>query len=310
MGFRAVATKKKPENATEDLFADYPEPERRRSTASFEPLRVHIWSETKAQLIRNYLEYFGWVTRHGCYIDGFAGPQNPEERDGWSAYLALSIRPTFIRNFHLCERNRNSFQLLTQLRNAQPSTKGRTINLYRGDFNRQVHSILEAGHLTNTNATFALLDQRTFQCHWRTVTALASRKGGRYKIELFYFFPTGWLNRSLSRKRPSDITDWWGNDSWQHLTNIKPIEAMFELKQRLQDLGYIDVQAWPINERKEGDGRVMYHMLHATDHELAPKLMEKAYHKLVATATHRHAIEMWERQHLLFDDNGSKLNGD
>ena len=189
MGFRAVATKKKPENATEDLFADYPEPDRRRSTASFEPLRVHIWSETKAQLIRNYLEYFGWVTRHGCYIDGFAGPQNPEERDGWSAYLALSIRPTLIRNFHLCERNRNSFQLLTQLRNAQPSTKGRTINLYRGDFNRQVHSILEAGHLTNTNATFALLDQRTFQCHWRTVTALASRKGGRYKIELFYFFP-------------------------------------------------------------------------------------------------------------------------
>jgi hypothetical protein len=39
-------------------------------------------------------------------------------------------------------------------------------------------------------------------------------------------------------------------------------------------------QQWPIYEKKEG-GAVMYYMIHATDHPLAPGLMARAYKKAV-----------------------------
>jgi hypothetical protein len=44
----------------------------------------------------------------------------------------------------------------------------------------------------------------------------------------------------------------------------------------MDELGYLSAKAWPIRERL-GQGRVMYHMIHATDHEAAPGLMERAY---------------------------------
>lgn len=42
--------------------------------------------------------------------------------------------------------------------------------------------------------------------------------------------------------------------------------------------GYARALAWPIYERADaGGGKVMYYMIHATDHEEAPKLMNRAY---------------------------------
>ena len=49
------------------------------------------------------------------------------------------------------------------------------------------------------------------------------------------------------------------------------------------ELGYKHVHAWPIYDKKEAGG-VMYHMVHATDHDEAPKLMARAY----ARALKRH----------------------
>jgi len=34
-----------------------------------------VWSENKADLIARYLRYFVFITKHGTYIDPFAGPQ-------------------------------------------------------------------------------------------------------------------------------------------------------------------------------------------------------------------------------------------
>jgi hypothetical protein len=46
----------------------------------------------------------------------------------------------------------------------------------------------------------------------------------------------------------------------------------------MRELGYATAAAWPIYERADsGLGKVMYFMIHATDHEEAPKLMNRAY---------------------------------
>jgi hypothetical protein len=46
------------------------------------------------------------------------------------------------------------------------------------------------------------------------------------------------------------------------------------------ELGYRSALAWPIRSKEHG-GRVHYHMIHASDHFEAPKLMHRAYQKAV-----------------------------
>jgi hypothetical protein len=52
----------------------------------------------------------------------------------------------------------------------------RDIHIYHGDFNSKIDE---------KEATFCLLDQRTFECDWQTVEKLARYKKSGNKIELF-----------------------------------------------------------------------------------------------------------------------------
>jgi hypothetical protein len=46
------------------------------------------------------------------------------------------------------------------------------------------------------------------------------------------------------------------------------------------ELGYRSVMPWPIYKRR-GSDIIMYYMIHATDHPEAPKLMGRAYRKVM-----------------------------
>ena len=46
------------------------------------------------------------------------------------------------------------------------------------------------------------------------------------------------------------------------------------------ELGYVVATPWPIYERQHG-GRIMYFMIHATDHPEALHLMSRAYDKAI-----------------------------
>src|ERR1035438_3851583 len=64
-----------------------------------------VWTENKAQFIMRYLRYFVYITKHGTYIDGFAGPQQERETEAWAAKLVLESNPKRLRHFHLCDAN-------------------------------------------------------------------------------------------------------------------------------------------------------------------------------------------------------------
>jgi three-Cys-motif partner protein len=228
-------------------------------------------------MIAIYLRLFVYITKHGAYIDGFAGAQEPDMPDMWTAKLVLELEPKRLRQFFLCELNRKSYRALDALVAPHRNDHKRRINTYFMDFNKAVRDILGSGSIRESTATFCLLDQRTFQCHWATVEALARAKSGM-KIELFYFVPTGWLQRSLSALRNHQVARrWWGREDWQKLNDL-PGQSCANLfcERFMNDLGYKYAHAWPIFERKEGR-RVMYYMVHATDHDEAPKLMTRAY---------------------------------
>ncbi|MDH7639976.1 three-Cys-motif partner protein TcmP [Sphingomonas oryzagri] len=247
----------------------------------FRSLKTPLWTENKAKLIQEYIRLFTFVTKHGTYIDGFAAPQQRHLKELCSANLVLQARPPWMREFWLCDLDPKGIELLEEIKAAEALPK-RRIEVLPGDFNERVHDILGAGTITPKTATFALLDQRGFECDWATVQAIAGHKT-THKIEIFYFLATGWLDRSIAAvRRPETaerLTRWWGRDDWRDLRKVSSAERGPLLAERfMNELGYAYAKPYPIHSQRRG-GRIMYHMIHATDHKEATPLMLRAYRK-------------------------------
>jgi three-Cys-motif partner protein len=248
-----------------------------------------IWTECKAKLIERYLFYFVQITFHGTYIDAFAGSQEPDKPDMWAAKLVMESSPRWLRNFFLFELNISQVKNLEQLRDGQPPRNKqkkepkRRIEIYPGDFNQNIAKMLAENPISDTEATFCLLDQRTFECDWASVQTIAAHKKGGKKIELFYFFPEGWINRSIKAKKinkEETLQKWWGNSDWAELLNKQgAVRAQFVCDRFKSEFNYKHVNAFAIYERKDKGGKIMYYMIHASDHDEASVLMNRAYGK-------------------------------
>lgn len=274
----------------------------------FKSLRYPLWTQNKARLIQEYLRLFVFITKHGTYIDGFAAPQSGH-LDAWSAKLVLEMEPKWFRDFWLCDLDPKGILKLQELQ-AEHATSKRRIDVLAGDFNQTVHDVLQSGRITEKTATFALLDQRTFECAWETVIALSKHKSST-KIELFYFFATGWVDRSLAAVRaPASIAKvekWWGKPDWRELQGMDGSHRAKLVAKRFEDeLGYGKATVYPIHSERRG-GRVMYHMIHATDHPEASPLMIRAYRKVSGRSelddseVQAHFDDLWQR--LEFDED-------
>jgi three-Cys-motif partner protein len=266
------------------LFADgqLPQIPLKLPEKNFTSLRFPLWTHNKARLIQEYLRLFEFITHHGTYIDGFAAPQESAHPEMWAAKLVLEIEPKWFREFWLCDIDPIGIVRLEGLR-AQHQSAQRKIDVLPGDFNKSVYQILSSGRIGENTATFALLDQRTFECEWQTVVALSRHKRQR-KIEQFYFFPTGWIDRSIGAVRAPEtvakVERWWGKSDWLQLRGMDGIIRAKLVAKRFEDeLGYGKATVYPIHSERRG-GRVMYHMIHATDHPEASPLMIRAYRKV------------------------------
>jgi three-Cys-motif partner protein len=289
-----------------DLFAqfqttDVAEPKVKNPTTP-------VWTENKARLVERYLFLFVLVTHSGTYIDGFAGPREPEHQDMWSAKLVMESRPRWLQRFFLFDKDPVQVQRLRNMVDSQlPRDKSknepkRETSVFEGDSNGGIRELLERGDVNRNQPAFALLDQRTFQCEWATLQALAAYNT-KLKIELFYFLPNGWLDRALAAQKEETIpTAWWGRDDWKSLKGVKHFErAQIFVTRIKEELGYKSVKAWPIYDKKGGTN-VMYYMIHATDHPVAPHLMARAYGKAVSPiieTAEQVAFEFLEVGHLL-----------
>ncbi len=271
------------------LFPDFPATSTQK-VRRYKRIDQPIWSDHKARFIQQYLRYFVQITKHGVYIDGFSGPQYADKLDAWTAALVLASEPKWVRHFYLCELDEKSIAVLQKLVEEQPIPRDksgrklpREINVIPGDFNATVDQILADGAITQKEATFCLLDQRTFECHWNTLVKLAGyKKSPHNKIELLYFLGVGWLHRAFSGLRNQQIAEnWWGRSDWQTLQQMTGYDIAESVRSRfVNELGYKFSAAYPIFDRDEGN-RIMYYMIHASDHDEAPVLMVRAHCKAV-----------------------------
>lgn len=210
---------KDPQPETALLFelpkAPHPEPE-------IAPLHDPIRTENKAKLIERYLYYFVLITKHGTYIDAFAGPQEPDKHHMWAAKLVLQSEPRWFRRLFLFEKTAKGIKFLEALKASQPDKPVRRVEIYKGDCNVEIGKLLDFGSVKKTEACFCLLDQRTFECEWKTLVKLAQYKPSGNKIELFYFLPNHWFSRALAglKRNNSIIKDWWGKTDWKILYEL------------------------------------------------------------------------------------------
>ncbi|MGE0613116.1 MAG: three-Cys-motif partner protein TcmP [Hyphomicrobiales bacterium] len=274
---------------------------------NFQSLRFPLWTQNKARLIEEYLRLFQYVTRHGNYIDGFAAPQEAEHLEMWAAKRVLEMTPKWFRNFWLCDIDPKGVAKLAALK-SEHETPQRQVFVLSGDFNKSVANVLKSEKITEKTATFALLDQRTFECDWETVRRLSLCKKEN-KIEIFYFFATGWIDRSIAAVRAPVTVDrvekWWGRDDWRNLQGMDSTRRAKLISSRFEDeLGYGKATPYPIHSELRG-GRTMYHMIHATDHPEASPLMIRAYRKVSG----RHEIDPADAQ-ADFDELWQRLTED
>ena len=150
----------------------------------------HVWSTNKAKVIAEYLRDFVYITRHGTYIDVFAGPQTERFEQPWAAQLVLKNEPKWLRSFHLFDHSPDQVRLLERLASENSD---RTVNVYAGDSNRVLPAMLPVGSIREREATFCLLDQRTFECEWQLCEYIASLRPASMKVEQFYFLANYWM---------------------------------------------------------------------------------------------------------------------
>jgi len=226
------------------------------------------------------------VTKHGTYIDCFAGPQESTETTNWAAKLVVELRPQWLRHIYLFEQIPQQVARIREMLKTQPRVplgrKLRDIRIVPGDVNAELPRFLNQHPLRSREAAFCLLDQRTFECDWATVEAVARHKKTGTKIELFYFLANGWLERALAATKDlARLNAWWGGNTWTRLRGMSSHDRGVVMADRLREaFGYQSVVPWAIYDRM-GGSRIMYFMIHATDHPDAPGLMARAYAKAV-----------------------------
>lgn len=254
-----------------------------------------VWSENKAMLVARYLHYFVFITRHGTYIDAFAGPQTNVGDDAWTAELVLRNEPKWLRHFHLFDEDSTQAQILRGLADEHSD---RNVAVHEGNSNVVLPAMMPAGSIPSGEATFCLLDQRTFECEWQLCEHVAALRPGGTKVEQFYFLADAWLPRAFAAISTDEgekrVVDWLGSDDWQSFVDLSSAErAQVFVDKFRNELGYRSVKPWPIYQRASGGGRTMYYMIHATDHEEAPKLMYRAYVRAVDPPEPMDQLEMF-----------------
>ena len=149
-----------------ELFGDLRPAGRPRPHVRQPPVGIEapLWTIDKSRLIDEYIHHFLLVTKHGVYLDLFAGPQHATDAENWSVRRVLERRTEgnpSIRHYAVCDIKRKQADRLRNLGRNHPSFR-----VYEGDANERVHEMLEGAPITAKTACFCLIDQRTFQCHW------------------------------------------------------------------------------------------------------------------------------------------------
>jgi three-Cys-motif partner protein len=263
------------------------------------------WAAEKLEFLRYYL---GGTGHHGggfmiatqraggsAYIDLFAGPGQVQLPTGTvidgSPLIAARASPPFSRLFWSDSDPGN----VASLRAHAADFANRNIAVLEGDANTLIDTILPDVH--RMQPALAFLDPEGSELAWETVQKIAAHKpGGQNKIEQFILFAsdTGivrFFPRDPSKLVYADRLDRMLPDpiAWRSLYSLRARLDAAEFRRRLlglyvsgmKQLGYRHVPEPRLVCRP--DGRPLYFMVFATDHDAGERIMRAALEKVEST---------------------------
>lgn len=263
------------------------------------------WAAEKLEFLRYYLGGVGHrgggfmkVTQRAggsAYIDLFAGPGQVRLPTGavidGSPLIAAQATPSFSRLFWSDADPGNA----ASLRAHRAGFPDRHIDVLEGDANALIDGIL--ADVSRTQPALAFLDPEGSELAWETVRKISAHKPPPHnKIEQFILFATDtgivrFFPRDPSKLTCADRLDRMLPDpaAWRGLYALRDRLAAAEFRRRLvglyvhgmQQLGYRHVPEPRLVCRP--DGRPLYFMVFATDHEAGERIMRSALQKVATT---------------------------
>ena len=169
-----------------ELFSDLRPAGRPRPHVRQPPVGIEapLWTIDKSRLIDEYIHHFLLVTKHGVYLDLFAGPQHATDAENWSVRRVLERRTEgnpSIRHYAVCDIKRKQADRLRNLGRNHPSFR-----VYEGDANERVHEMLEGAPITGLDDTGAIYAQVTQEERERARAKRQAAKPGLCVKVLFW----------------------------------------------------------------------------------------------------------------------------
>ena len=235
-----------------------------------------LWTAEKSALIDEYIHLFLVVTKHGVYVDLFAGPQRVEDTESWSVRRVLERRTVgnpSIRHFAVCDKDPGQAQRLRELGSRHPSFRVYPRRRERGNPHNPRGS-------RDRDEYGVLLSDRP--AHLRV--PLGHRENGRAAQiggpqNRAVLLPRARLARSRPEQgEPGEAPGPGGAmETTVSSSAFDRIERANALCRRFRDeLKYEHAMPFAIQERG-ANSRIMYYMIHASDHRRAAELMSQAY---------------------------------
>lgn len=270
------------------------------SDDGLEPAEYALHTLEKLSIVHYYLDgfdractstklYGGWM-----YVDSFAGSGyvrvRPTDRifEG-SALIGLRSGASSVVAI---ETRRDRVRALEQ--RLARTNLGVDYQVETGDANKVLGGLLST--VNPRTPVFVFHDPEGTELSWRTVELVAT--GGplrRRRPEQLINFTAGilrllWLEEEVPQANKHALNRFFGNSDWAELHERRRAGQLLEhetlneavefYKRRLKhDLGYRHVVYKGIRRESVTQGPPAYHLVFASDHEAAPRIMNAAFQK-------------------------------
>ncbi len=256
----------------------------------------------KLGTVRYYLEaldaackrakpFGGWA-----FVDTFAGPGLVQVRDTQryfegSALIGLRSGASVVHAVELQEARVSALR-----QRAKDRGLGAALRTHVGDANSIAPDII--AKIPPLTPVFVLQDPEGMELKWSNVKAVARANSGRRrrKPEQLINFSDGvlrlfWTSQALTPEMEDTLNGYFGSSAWRDIVDDRgagrlesgqSIRAAVNLyKRRLRDdAGYSYVIDCEIRRDQVTRGQRAYHLVFASDHDAAPRIMRDAFAKV------------------------------
>lgn len=264
-----------------------------------EPAEYALHTLEKLSIVHYYLEGFdractrtrrfgGWT-----YVDSFAGSGHvrvrPTDRifEG-SALIGLRSGASTVIAVEAGEE-----RALALTKRCERASLGIQYRIEIGDANRVLGRLMS--DIGSRSPIFVLHDPEGTELSWQTVETIASGDPRRRrKPEQLINFTAGilrmlWVNREIPSELRNALDRFFGSANWRVLHEDRCagrlqahetlIEAVKLYENQLKKVGYEHVLSREIRRENVTQGPPAYHLIFASDHDAAPRIMDAAFRK-------------------------------